>query len=207
MTMQTAASILIKSTLCVTLALAASLGAGCQSTAPKPSGFLSNYGNLVKVSDSSWRYVDAGRLAACDKFTTATVKVLVKDYAVAPLTSEEQQQAADRLRQALAKALAGRCQLVSQPGPNTAEIRAAITAAYPVGTSFTLGLEGEIVDASGQQLAALREFQAGSPQPTGGPVSLDTSLNRRFWDRVSAISIMEDFAGQMAGLIESSHKH
>lgn len=205
--MPTTHNILATFSVCANLALAALVGAGCQSVAPKTSGFLSSDRNLVKVNDSTWRYVDAGRLAAYDTFTISAVKVLVKDYDGAPLTPEQQQQAGERFHQALVKALTGHCQLVQQPAANAAEIRVAITAAYPVGPSFALGLEGEILGAAGQQLAALREFQAGNPQPTGGPLSLDTEQSRRFWDRLSATSTMERFANQMREIIETSHKH
>jgi hypothetical protein len=188
------------------LALLTLAGAGCQST-PKPSGFLSSYQHLTKLNDSTWRYVDSARLGACERFHLGAVEVLVTQYQGAALTPEERQKAAERFRQMLVKGLSGHCQLVDQPGPGIAEIRAAITAAYPVGPSFALGLESEIMDGSGQQVAALREFQAGSAQPTGGPPSLDAELNRWFWDRVSATTTMEEFAGQLRMLIENARKH
>src|ERR1035438_9804256 len=166
--------------LCATLALAAALGGGCAM--PKPSGYLSNYSHLVKVDDSTWRYVDTARLTTYDKYIVSPVKVVVKAYESTPLTPAQQEQAANRFREIITKALAGQCELVDKPSGKTAEIRAAITAAFPVGTSLTLGLEGEIVDSvSGQQLAAVKKYQSAPPQALGGPPDLANDVLGSGW--------------------------
>jgi hypothetical protein len=125
--------------------------------------------------------------------------VLVKSYNSAPLSSAQQEQAANRFREIIAKALAGHCELVDKPSGKTAEIRAAITVAYPVGASLTLGLEGEIIDAfSGQQLAAVMKYQAGPPQLQGGPPDLSNdALGGGWWNQHSAVWIMEQWADQL----------
>ncbi len=193
--------------LVVALALFVAIGAGCKSTMPKPSGFLSTYANLVKVDDSTWRYMDKEKLGKCQKFMIGSVVVLVKDFDGAPLTKEEQQAAANRFREDIVKALTGHCELVKEKAPDVAEIRAAITAAYPVGNAFALGVEGEILDLStGQQLAAVQKFRTGAPQPSGGPPSLDTTTSRRFWDQLSAKATMEQFADQLRNAIETSRQ-
>jgi hypothetical protein len=194
-------------TLCATLALATALVGGCAM--PKQSGFLGNYSHLAKVDDSTWRYVDKERLATYDKYMISSVKVLVKSYASAPLSSAQQEQAANRFRAIIAKALAGQCELVDKPSGKTAEIRAAITAAYPVGPSFTLGLEGEIVDAaSGQQLAAVMKYQAGPPHIEGGPVDIQNE-GEGWWNQRSAVWIMEQWADELRkamGKMDKSEK-
>ena len=189
-------------TLCAALALATALGGGCAM--PKTSGFLSNYSRLTKVDDSTWRYVDTARLATYDNYMIAPVKVLVTSYNSTPLTPEQQQQAADRFRSIITKALTGQCELVDKPSGKTAEIRAAITAAYPVGASLTLGLEGEIIDpVSGQQLAAVMKYQAGAPHIQGGPPDLSNNLyGGGWWNQHSAVWIMEQWADELRKAVQ-----
>ncbi|MCX6892337.1 MAG: DUF3313 family protein [Verrucomicrobiota bacterium] len=193
-------------TPCATLALAAALGSGCAM--PKPSGFLGNYSRLAKVNDSTWRYVDKPCLATYDKYMIASVKVLVKSYNSTPLSASEQEQAASRFRTIIAKALAGHCELVDKPSGKTAEIRAAITVAYPVGSSLALGLEGEIVDAySGQQLAAVMKYQAGAPQLEIGTSDLSNNvLGGGWWNQHSAVWIMEEWANQLRKAMDKLEK-
>ena len=186
-------------------ALAIALGAGCAM--PKPSGFLGNYSHLKRVNDATWRYADAARLATYNKYMISSVKVLVKSYDGTALTPDQQEQAANRFREIILKALTRECQLVERPSGKTAEVRAAITAAYPVGPSLTMGLEGEIIDAySGQQLAAVMTYQSGPPQFEGGPPSLsDTALGGGWWNVHSAVWIMEDWADRLRKAIRESH--
>jgi hypothetical protein len=187
-------------------ALAVTFGAGCAM--PKPSGFLSNYSHLTRANDSTWRYVDKASLATYDKYMIASVKVLVKSYDGTPLTPGQQEAAANRFRAIIGKALAGECELVDKPSGKTAEIRAAITTAYPVGPSLTMGCEGEIIDAySGQQLAAVVTYQAGPPQIEGGPPSLsDSALGGGWWNVHSAVWIMEDWADRLKKAMKEAHE-
>jgi hypothetical protein len=186
-------------------ALAIAFGTGCAM--PKPSGFLGNYSHLKRVNDSTWRYVDAARLATYNKYLISSVKVLVNSYDGTPLTSDQQEQAANRFREIIVKALTGECELVDKPSGRTAEVRAAITVAYPVGPSLTIGLEGEIIDAySGQQLAAVMTYQSGPPQFEGGPPSLsEAALGWGWWNVHSAVWIMEDWADRLRKAIRESH--
>ena len=193
--------------LYLALALAAGLGGGCAM--PKTSGFLGNYSHLAKVNGCTWRYVDAPRLATYDKYMIASVKVLVKSYDGTPLSPLQQEQAANRFRSIITKALTGQCQLVDKPSGKTAEIRAAITAAFPVGPSLTLGLEGEIIDAySGQQLAAVVKYQAAAPQIETGPPELSNDVfGGGWWNQHSAVWVMEQWADDLRkamGKIEKS---
>lgn len=185
--------------------LTIALGAGCAM--PKPSGFLGNYSRLTRANDSTWRYVDRADLGTYDKYMIGSVKVLVKSYNGTPLTPDQQEKAANRFREIIAKALAGECQLVDKPSGKTAEIRAAITTAYPVGPSLTMGCEGEIVDAySDQQLAAVVTYQAGPPQIEGGPPSLsDSALGGGWWNLRSAVWIMEDWGDRLREAIREAH--
>jgi hypothetical protein len=180
------------------------LGVGCAM--PKPSGFLGNYSHLTRANDSTWRYVDRTGLATYDKYVIGSVKVLVKSYDGTPLTPEQQEKAANRFREIIAKALTGQCELVDKPSGKTAEIRAAITTAYPVGPSLTMGCEGEIVDAySGQQLAAVVTYQAGPPQAETGPASLSEVSAGGWWNVRSSVWIMEDWADRLRKAIKEVH--
>jgi len=187
--------------------LALAFVTGCAM--PKPSGFLGNYSQLKRVNDSTWRYMDKARLATYDKYMISSVKVLVKSYDGTPLTPEQQEQAATRFRGIIVKALAGECQLVDKPSGKTAEIRAAITQAFPIGPSLTMGCEGEIIDAySGQQLAAVVTYQAGPPQFQGGPPSLSDSAmpGGGWWNVHSAVWIMEDWADRLRKTMKEAHE-
>jgi hypothetical protein len=191
-----------RTNLFATLGLAVALGGGCAM--PKPSGFLGNYSRLARVNDCTWRYSDTARLATYNKYMIGSVKVLVKAYDGTPLSPEQQEQAANRFRSIIAKALTGQCELADKPSGKTAEIRAAITAAYPVGPSLTLGLEGEIIDAySGQQIAAVVKYQAGPPQFEGGPPDLSNDVfGGGWWNQRSAVWIMEQWADQLRKAME-----
>jgi hypothetical protein len=165
-------------------------GTGCQSLT-QPSGFLTTYTNLVKVDSCLWRYVDTNRLATYNTFVISSVKVLVKDYEAAPISPAERQAAANRFRDDIVQALSGSCQLLDKPTTNSAEIRAAITTAFPVGDFLTFGMEAEIVDAySGRQVAAVRFYEAGNPLATGWTPDA-SSWTGAWWDRLSAKFFMQ----------------
>jgi hypothetical protein len=101
--------------------------------------------------------------------------------------------------------MAGHWKLLSKPSGHTADIRAAITAIYPVGPSLTLGMEGEIVDAySGKQLAAVMTFQAGAPQAEWGEPNVDwnDALHGGWWNSRSAVWVMEQWADEFVKALE-----
>ncbi len=172
---------------------------------PKPSGFLTTYTNLVRYNDSTWRYANAPQLATYDRFVISSVKVLVKKYDGDYLPPGEQEQASNRLREIIEKKMSPHWQLLSKPSGHTADIRAAITSMYPVGSSLTLGMEGEIVDAySGKQLAAVMTFQVGAPDVMYGEPTLDFNnvLAGGWWNTESAVWIMEQWADEFVKALE-----
>lgn len=187
--------------------LATLLWTGCQNTMTQPSGFLSNYSQLTKVNGSTWRYVDARLLAACNTFTIAPIEVLVTEYSGTTLTAEQKQQAAARFRAILVKTLAGRYPVADAPTATSGEIRAAITTAYKVGNSLGLGLEGEILTSPNRQrAAAVRTSQVGPPE-MGGPILADTfNVSFLWWDRPDANMIMEQWAKRLLEAIEKTHQ-
>lgn len=184
---------------------------GCKTAAPPPSGFLrGGYSNLKPVDNSTWRYVDTNRLAAYRSFTVQPVSVLVKEYWGTTLTAGQQEAVGARFRQKIASALSSRYDVTGTPGPNTAEVRAAITRAYRVGNSLAVGVEAEILDPqTHQQLAAVRGVRIGPPE-VGlklGAHSLDNSgYTAAWWSWPSAIQLMDEWAEQVRKMVDEAHK-
>jgi hypothetical protein len=196
--------------LSATAALAGIASAGCKTAAPTPSGFLSSYSNLQKVDSSTWRYVDTSRLGPDQKFTIAPVSVMVKEYWGTTFGVDQKQMIGTMFRQKIAGALAGHYEVVGTPGPNTGEIRVAITQAYRVGNALALGVEAEIVDSqSHRQLAAIRGIRIG-PAEMGfrlGYHNPDASgYMAAWWTWPSANELMQQWADQIRGLINEAHK-
>jgi hypothetical protein len=193
--------------LSATATLAVVLWSGCKTAAPKPSGFLSDYSHLQQVNDSTWRYVDKGRLASYSKFAVSPAKMMVKQYAGTTFNAEQQQRISTTFRQKIVDALSGRYQVVSGPAANVAEVRAAITQAYRVGNALALGVEVEILDSeSHQQLAALRGVQIGPPDVGfrmgyNNPTGADDFM-AAWWNRPSAGELMERWAREIRKTIE-----
>jgi Protein of unknown function (DUF3313) len=190
-----------------TLALASS---GCKTAAPAPSGFLSTYSNLQKVDNSTWRYVDAGRLAAYRTFTVAPVRVMVREYWGTTFGPDQQEAIGARFRQKIMSALSSRYEVGGSPGPNTAEVRVAVTQAYRVGNSLAMGVEAEIVDPqTHRQLAAIRGVRVGLPEagfrlgyhnPDAG------GYMAAWWNWPSAIQLMDEGAEQIRKLVDEAHR-
>lgn len=129
----------------------------CKSTPEMRNrpGFLSTYNHLQKVDDTTWRYSNPALLGQCKKFIVSPVKVLFNEVQGKPITPEQRERSADYIRQAIIKALANRYALVAEPGPEVAEIRIALTDAYRTGGKVGLSIEGEILDNSNTQVAAV----------------------------------------------------
>lgn len=198
--------------LSVTATIAVALWCGCKTPAPKPSGFLSDYSHFQQVNDSTWRYVDASRMAAYKTFTVSPVKVMVKEYWGTTFTSAQQEMIASNFRNKIVNALTGRYQVVGSPGPGTADIRVAITQAYRVGNALGLGVEAEIVDSqSHEQVAALRGVRIGPPEVgfqmgTRNATAAGGDYMAAWWNLPSAVALMEQWAGEIRKLIDGGQK-
>ena len=117
--------------------------------------FLSTYSHLQKVDEGVWRYVSPPLLANCNKFIVSPVKILFTEFNDFTLTPEERQHAADFVRQTMINALAPKYPIVSEPGPDVAEIRIAVTEAYRTAGKRGLSVQGEILDNSNTQVGAV----------------------------------------------------
>jgi hypothetical protein len=206
----TPASKLIKSLLYATATLAIIAASGCKTAPPTPSGFLSDYTHLQKVDNSTWRYVDASQLGSYQRFTIPQTSVMVKAYLGTALGMEQQQAVSSMFRQKLVNALSGRYEVVGASSPGTPEVRAAITQAYRVGNALAMGVEAEIVDAqSHKQLAAIRGVRIGPPEVGFrlGYHNPDASgYMAAWWNWPSAVELMEQWAGEIRGLIDEAHR-
>ena len=131
--------------------------AACKSTPQMTSrpDFLSTYNHLEKVEPGLWRYVSQPLLANCNKFIVSPVKVLFNEIDGKPITAEQRERSATFVREAIVKALSERYPVVSDPGPDVAEIRIALTEGYRTGGKVGLCVQGEILDNSNTQVAAV----------------------------------------------------
>jgi len=149
----------MKTKTCMSIILVAGLMAltACKTT-PQMSNrpdFLSTYDHLQKVDATAWRYLNPPLLANCNKFIVSPVKVLFTEFDGKPVTAEQRQHASDFMHQAIVKAVSESYMVVSEPGPGVAVIRIALTEAYRTGGKLGLCVQGEILDHSNTQVAAV----------------------------------------------------
>jgi len=181
----------------ITLLIIASLPAfvGCKST-PQMSqrpDFLSTYTHLQKVDDTTYRYVSQPLLANCNKFIVSPVKVLFNDFQGNPITTEQRQRSADFVRQTISQALSARYPVVTEPGPEVGEIRIAITEGYRSGGKLGLCVQGEILDNSNTQVAAVLRTEINDTYSPG-------------WeDKLQARKMVEEWAQRLVAAIDKAH--
>jgi hypothetical protein len=196
-----------------TAVLTALVWGGCKTPPPKPSGYLSDYSHLQQVNDSTWQYLDKSKLAAYSAFTIAPTKVMVKEYWGTTFTADQQEKLAAVFRQKVTDRLSVHYKVVGTPGPNTAELRAAITQAYRVGNSLALGVEAEVVDPqSRQQLAAIRGVRVGPPEAgfrmgLRNPTGVGGDITEAWWNLPSAVTLMDQWADQIRNMVEEARAH
>jgi hypothetical protein len=117
--------------------------------------FLSTYSHLEKVDATTWRYVNPLLLGECKKFIVSPVKVLFNEVDGKPLTAEQRQRTSDFVHQAISWKIAERYPVVTDAGPDTAEIRVALTEGYRTGGKLGLCAQLEILDNSNTQVGAV----------------------------------------------------
>jgi hypothetical protein len=140
------------------ISVTALLGLTACKTTPQMTNrpdFLSTYSHLEKVDATTWRYVNPLLLGECKQFVISPVKVLFHEIDGKPLTAEQRQRTSDFVHQAIASKIAERYPVVTEAGPNVAEIRIALTEGYRTGGKLGLCVQGEILDNSNTQVAAV----------------------------------------------------
>ena len=149
----------MKTKICLSLIPVVGLLAltACKTTPQMTSrpDFLSTFSHLQKVDATTWRYVSPVLLGQCNKFIVSPVKVLFTEFEGKPITAEQRQRTSDFVRQAIVKAVSERYPVVSDPGSDVAEIRIAVTEGYRTGGKLGLCVQGEILDNSNTQVAAV----------------------------------------------------
>ena len=125
--------------------------------------------------------------------SSAPVKVLFNDLEGKPVTAEQRQRASDFVRQTIVAAVSTRYPVVSDPGPDVAEIRIAVTEAYRTGGKLGLCVQGEILDNSNTQVAAV----------------VRTELSELYvpdWEnKATAREMVEEWAQRLLKLIDEAH--
>ena len=169
---------------------------GCKTT-PEMSNrpnFLTTYDYLQKVEPGLWRYVSPPLLANCTKFTVSPVKVLFTEYKGEPITAEQREHTAAYVRDTMVKALSQWYPVVSEPGPDVGEIRIALTGAYRTGGKLGLCVQGEILDNSNTQVAAVVRTELSEYYAPG-------------WeDKQSAHEIVQAWAQRLVKLIDETRR-
>jgi hypothetical protein len=172
------------------------LMAGCASHtfAPSQSGFLSNYGRMKKIDDTTWRYVDANRLKIYNRFHISAIKCLVTSYDGKPVSPETAQKVSDYLRESITKALGDAYPIVNNGGADVGELRVALTDAYKNGNRLGLTVEGEIFDSySGYQAAAVMRTELGE------------AYIGDWWDAPSAKQIIDKWSARLRQAVDAAH--
>ena len=158
--------------------LAATLLGGC-AKAPKMTntGFLSTYDNLEKVSENRTKYMSGDFVAKYHKVIINRVQVLV--HSEKPImTAQERDDVINYFQAALERVMTNAgFEVVTEPGPDTARLRVAITDIqkssfwgnlHPGSKLMGAGtggasMEGEILDSvTGRQLGAVIQAKKGS---------------------------------------------
>ncbi len=201
-------SILRLQTLVILVIAVSTLG-GCGASAPMRTGFLSDYSNLTKRSDTSYRYIASGnRLASYDRFIIEPVRVYYHGGS-ARVPGSETQKLANYLRSAIVKAISDRYPVVNQPGRGVARVRIALTDVkkstwwmniHP-GSKLTgsgtgeAAMEGELLDSlTNEQIVALVESQRGNQ------FELD-----QFSEYDDVKDVMDDWAQRFRTRLDEAH--
>jgi hypothetical protein len=186
----------MKNTTLMTAAVAGLLALTACQTTPQMTNrpnFLSAYNHLQKVDATTWRYVSPPLLSRCNKFIVSPVKVLFNEYDGQPLTAEQRQRTSDFVHQTLVKTLSGRYPIVTEAGPDVAEIRVAITEAYRTGGKLGLCVQGEILDNSNTQVAAVAKTE------------LSELYTPKWQDKNIARQMVEGWAQRLLKVIDEAH--
>jgi hypothetical protein len=169
--------------------------AACKTTPQMTSrpDFLSTYDHLQKVDTGVWRYTSPPLLANCNKFIVSPVKVLFNEFDGKPITPEQRQRTADFVHQAIAWKIAERYPVVTEPGPDVAEVRVALTEGYRTGSKLGLCVQGEILDNSKTQVAAV----------------VRTELSQHYipdWEtKDTAKKMVDEWAQRLRAILDEAH--
>jgi hypothetical protein len=169
--------------------------AGCKATPQMTTrpDFLTTYDHLQKVDGTTWRYISPPLLANCNKFVVSPVKVLFNEYDGKPITEEQRQHSANFVRQSIIDDISAHYTVVPYTGPDVAEIRVALTGAYATAGKLGLCVQGEIIDPSKTQVAAVVRTE------------LSEYYSPNWEDRATARKMVDEWASRMLKAIDQAH--
>jgi hypothetical protein len=194
-----------------TLAAAFS-AAGCIQMHPTRSGFLADYSQLVPIDKKERlrvKPVDPAALENVDSFYIAPVEWLAADLGQPASSEKHEESIRNSLRSALERELGALRPIVSEIGPNTAIVRAAVTGVQEskplenlllmsqiLGPFFNGGAvaEIEVLGPQGTQIAAESVAYKGR----------DWELVGFFWRSKHAEAAMKRAAQQLSEDIKKS---
>jgi len=182
---------------------------GCSAKLGRQTGFLSDYSNLDRQSDVSYRYIGPN-LGAYSQFIVDPVKVHFHASSKAgKLSAEDITDLQNYMHTAIVNAISDRYSIVYRPGPGVARLRLALTdlkkskivqniwpGSKLAGTGLGgASLEAELVDSqNGTQIGAAVESQLGNRLSLEG---LST------WG--DAKSVMDDWAKRLRERLDEAH--
>jgi len=148
---------------------------GCESKQMVKTGFLSDYSRLEPVSDEMLRYFNPNLpLSKYKSFILEPVKIYASK---AELTKSKKKELTSFMESQIRLALGSKYPITRSPGPGVGKIRVALTdidkssavmnilpATKIAGTGLGgAAMEAELIDSvTGQQIAAIMEYQKGS---------------------------------------------
>jgi hypothetical protein len=201
-----------KTSIILMVAVCVVVMSGCGGGQQVKTGFLSNYSNLQKESDSVLRYVNDKAAPKYSGFIVDPVVVYFHDEAKSKgkLTAQQLADLTNYLHTKVVEAVKGAgLKVVHQPASGVARIRIALTDIEKTGAINMLpqasllgtgvggaSMEAEVVDSvTGQQIGSIVQSKQGSKMPFSN-----------LGDWTAAKSVMDAWAQRFQKTLETMHE-
>jgi hypothetical protein len=184
---------------------------GCAEKTLQRTGFLSTYARLDSTPEGNLRYVNMNRLGIYSKFIIEPVVFRLYNVPVGKRPDmRTRTELSNYMYQAIVKAMQERYMVVSQPAPQVARVRVAITDidkslsslnVLPASKLSGIGLggvsmEAEVIDAiTGEQIGAVVQSKKGNRVSTAG-------LNE--WG--DAHAVMDEWAQRFRNVLDEARQ-
>jgi hypothetical protein len=184
---------------------------GCAEKTLQRTGFLSMYTRLDSTPEGNLRYVNMNRLGIYSKFIIEPVVFRLYNVPVGKRPDmRTRTELSNYMYQAIVKAMQERYMVVSQPAPQVARVRVAITDidkslsslnVLPASKLSGIGLggvsmEAEVIDAiTGEQIGAVVQSKKGNRVSTAG-------LNE--WG--DAHAVMDEWAQRFRNVLDEARQ-
>ncbi|UCE79808.1 MAG: DUF3313 domain-containing protein [Nitrospiraceae bacterium] len=190
--------------------IALSAMTSCAEKTLQRTGFLSTYARLGSTPEGNLRYINRDRLGSYSKFIIEPVVFRLYNVPVGKRPdTRTRTELSNYMHQAIVKAIQERYTVVSQPAPQVARVRVAITDidksvsslnVLPASKLSGIGLggvsmEAEVVDTiTGEQIGAVIQSKKGKRVSAAG-------LNE--WGDAQAV--MDEWAQRFRKLLDETH--